>query len=787
MVSRAARQSEELGGSIPLPGGGVEIALGPVDEMIGDEGLVDLDPEIGVTALADSAAHGANLAESLPETVLNALAADVVEAADEDDSSRSNWKAQVARGLDLMGLTWETRTVPFNGASGVFDGLLAEAVLRFQAIARGELLPAAGPVKTQIVGTPNAALEDQAARVKMFMNLYLTDLAPEWYEEYDQMLLWLALVGSTFKKVYQDSVLLRPVSPFIGPENLIVPYNASDLETVVRITEVLNMSRRRLRERQLNGLYRDITMPTPDQGTRAGDGQIRTAVQNAEGVTETPMARGDDNDYVLLEQHRDMVIDGLVEAGAPENLPLPYIITVEKQSMKVLSIYRNWKEGDPNFRRRQYYVHYRMFPGFGFYGMGYAHILGSQAASATATRRQLHDTATLNAFPGGLRVKGMRFEDNNIGIGPTEFREVDTGGQPIQQAIMTMPYKEPSPVMLELLRDTRQQAKELVGNAEIAVGDGRQDAPVGTTAMLIEQATKLQSASVKRMYVAQRREFKLIASIFGETLPETPYPFPVPGAQAAIMRSDFSERIDILPVGDPNITSSAQRMVRAEAVVRGAQQAPQIHDQRAAYSEYYIAMGFDEQRINLILPPPQQAQPLDPLSENQNGMLGMPLRAAPWQDHQAHIAVHQMLAEMPAMQAHMAEHMALQMRVLIEQQLGTQLPVGEQLPPQVQNKIAAMTAQAVQVLKQTLPGANDPTPMQLAMKELELQANKIAQDWEKSKTDATLRSYEANLKMASEAANRDTKETIARINAAARIEGDRLSVSAQEAAAARRQ
>lgn len=790
MASRGARSSSEDGLPVPIaaeaitgPGGSVEVMLPPE----GSADLeVDLDPGIPSPPPIDPTLdHGANIADALPESVLGLLAADVIEATDEDDQSRAEWKAQVAEGLKLMGLTWEKRTYPFNGASGVYDGLMAEAVLRFQAIARGELLPAAGPVKTQIVGASTQALEDQAARVKMFMNLYLTDLAPEWYEEFDQMLLWLPLIGSTFKKVYQDSVLLRPVAPFIDPQNFIVPYTASDLETAVRMTEVLNMNRRRLRERQLNGLYRDITLPPPEQNVGPTN-PITTAVQQTEGVTPVTMAKGTDNDYQLLEQHRDMVIDGWSEPDAPADLPLPYIITVEKNSQKVLGVRRNWRKGDTRYQRRPYYVHYKMFPGFGFYGMGYAHILGSAAASATATRRQLHDTATLNAFPGGLRVKGMRIEDNNLGIGPTEFREIDTGGQPIQQAVMAMPYKEPSPVMLELLRDTKGQAEKLVGNAEIAVGDGRQDAPVGTTVALLEQATKLQSASIKRSYQSQRREFKMIAAILGETLPETPYPFPVPGAQVAIMRSDFSDRIDILPVGDPNVTNQAQRMLRAETVVRGAQTAPQIHDARAAYQAMYEQMGFDQQQIARFLPAPQQAMPLDPLSENQNAMLGMPVRAAPWQDHQAHITVHQVMGEMPAMQAHIVEHLALQMRVMVEAELGFQLPVGQQLPPEVENRVAALTAKAIQAIRAQQPGANDPTPMQLAMEELRLQAQKIAQDYQDAMNRATLDSYRANLEFQSKARDRASKETIARINAAAKIESDRLSISAAEMAAARR-
>lgn len=651
---------------------------------------IDMDP---AGELAEEVAHDANLAEYLDDSVLAGLASQLIQDVENDRESRADWEATMNRGIEQMGLKFEERMVPFAGACGVFDPLMAEAVIRWQAVARGELMPAAGPVKTEVTGVPTEELEAQASRVKEWMNLYLTDLAPEYYEEFDQMLMWLPLVGSTFKKIYQDPILKRPVARFITPDNFIVSYWTTDLATSSRFTHIIPMSLKQLKLAQASGMYRRVELGEP-QGVDE-DSPIRDGVDAAQGTR--PVADRPE-EYRLLEVYVDLDLKGYEHE---DGIPLPYVVTIDEGTQKVLALRRNWKEGDDSYAKCEYFVHYKLNPGFGFYGLGYAHILGNSAKTATSIRRQLIDAGTLNNFPGGLRVKGMRLEDNNIGIGPTEFREIDTGGMPIQNAIMPMPYKEPSAVSLQLLQETYEGARNLASTTEIAVGEGRQDAPVGTTVALMEAATRVQSATLKRSHSALARELKMIANLFGEYLPDEPYPFPVRGGMKAIMRQDFSSNVDVIPVSDPNISSSAQRMMRAEALLRFATQQPDQHDMREAYKQMYVEMGIDPMKIDLILPNRDaQVQPSDPLTENMRAIMQEPIKAAEYQDHDAHIAAHAPIAgENPALQAHINEHLAFKMRVQVQMVLQQQLPpAGEKLPPELENQLAIMVAQAMEKL-----------------------------------------------------------------------------------------
>ena len=664
------------------------------------------------------------------------------------------------RGIELLGLTFEDRTTPFNGACGVFDPLMAEAVIRWQAVARGELMPAAGPVKAQIVGVPNRDLDDQASRVQEWMNLYLTELAPEYYEEFDQMLMWLPLVGSTFKKVYQDPVLGRPVARFITPKNFITSYNTTDLSTSPRFCHVTPMTKKQLRMAMLRGTYRKIDLGDPQQDL-TDQSALQAQVDKVQGVE--PGAEGTE-EYNIYEVYADLDLKGFENE---DGIPLPYIVTIDEQSKKVLSIRRNWEEGDDTFQKRDYFVHYKFIPGLGFYGLGYAHILGNSAKTATSIRRQLIDAGTLNNFPGGLRVKGMRIEDNNLGIGPTEFREIDTAGLPIQNAIMPMPYKEPSAVSLELLRETYEGARNLANTAEIAVGDGRQDAPVGTTVALMEAATRVQSATLKRAHKSLGKELKLIADLFGRYLPDAPYPFPVRGGTKAIMREDFDNNVDVIPVSDPNISSSAQRMMRAEALLRFATQAPELHNTQEAFRQMYVEMGIDPERVEALLPNKQvQAVPLDPLTENQNALMGMPLKAGEYQDHDAHIAAHAPIAEQnPALQAHINEHLALKMRVQVQQIIGQPLPPpGQPMPPEIENQIAIAVAQAMQQLAPQYKSQPQPDPL------LEIEAAKVTQRAASDRLKADVEMKRIEMEAQSDEADRKTKEEIALIKAAADLQ-----------------
>jgi len=730
--------------------GGPEMVDGAEITEMDDGGVeVDFDPEVDEE---EEAEHESNLALHMDDMDLNAVGEMLLSGVEEDKQSRSDWENTMSEGIKLMGLKIEDRTTPFKGACGVYDPLLAEAVVRWQAVACGELLPASGPVKTQVIGVANEQLDAQASRVKDFMNLYLTELAPEFYEEFDQMLFWLALVGSTFKKVYQDRLLGRPVSRFVLPDNFIVAYGTTDLETSPRFCHITPMTRRNFRLAQLAGVYRDIKVgdPQPDDTDQT---PIQAQVDGVQGVE--PGAEGTE-EYRIYEVYADLNLEGYENE---DGIPLPYIVTIEEGSRKVLSIYRNYLKDDPTFKREGNFVHYKLMPGVGFYGLGYAHLLGNSAKTATSIRRQLIDAATLNNFPGGLRVKGMRLDDNNIGIGPTEFREIDTGGMPIQNAIMTMPYKEPSQVSLALLKETYESARNLANTAEIAVGEGRQDAPVGTTVALMEAATRLQSATLKRAHKAFNRELKMIANLFGKYLPDEPYPFPVRGGMSAIMREDFSSNVDVIPVSDPNISSSAQRMMRAEALLRFATQQPDQHNLREAYRQMYVEMGIDEEKIELLLLPEQaKPKPLDPLSENQNALTGKPLVAGAYQDHDAHIAAHAPIAEEnPALQAHINEHLALKMRVQVEQIIGQPLPPpGEPLPPEIENQLAAMVAQAMQQLapsyKAQPPG---PDPM------LQVEQMKVQQRDADSKLDAQVDMAKAQLEAQTDAEDRASRERIA--------------------------
>ena len=739
-------QFEGIGGvDVAMPVGDSEIEIeigGPemvdgVEIMEMDDGGVEInfDP---MNEVPEIIAHDANLALYMDDMDLNSLGETLLSGVEEDRQSRGEWETTMAAGIKLLGLKMEDRQQPFRGACGVYDPLLAEAVVRWQAVAVGELLPASGPVKTQIVGVANEALEAQASRVQQFMNLYLTELAPEFYEEFDQMLFWLPLVGSTFKKTYQDRLLGRPVSRFVLPDDFIAAYGTTDLATCSRFCHKTPMTPRNFRLAQLAGVYRDIDLgdPQPDDSSQT---PIQAEVDGVQGVE--PGAEGTE-EYKIYEVYADL---NLVGFENEDGIPLPYVVSIEEGSRKVLSIYRNYAENDPTYQREDCFTHYKFMPGVGFYGLGYAHLLGNSAKTATSIRRQLIDAGTL-------------IEDNNIGIGPTEFREIDTGGLPIQNAIMTMPYKEPSQVSLELLRETYEGARNLANTAEIAVGEGRQDAPVGTTVALMEAATRLQSATLKRSHKAFSRELKKIAKLFGKYLPDEPYPFPVRGGMAAIMRQDFSDNIDVIPVSDPNISSSAQRMMRAEALLRFATQQPDQHNLREAYRQMYVEMGIPDEKIELILPPPQQAQPrpLDPLTENQNAITGKPLVAGSYQDHDAHIAAHAPIAqENPALQAHINEHLAYKMRLQVEQIIGQPLPPpGQPMPPEIENQIAVMVAQAMQQLAPMYK----PQPEQDQMAQLE--AAKLQQKAADSQLDAQTELAKAQMQYRSDAEDRASREKL---------------------------
>ena len=678
-----------------------------------DDGSFSLDvPEEDTSA---PVAHGANLAEFIDESSLARLAGELDEAIEADKRSRAAWEDALTKGLTLLGLNIEERSAPFKGASGVFDSTMLDAAIRWQAQARGEFLPNDGPVKTKIVGLETEEFAAQAERVRSFMNLYLTRGAPEYYPDRDQMFFWLPIAGSMFVKVYNDPILERPTLPYIHPSKLIVNFNATDLKTADRITNLLDVSKRDLMLKQEAGFWRNVDLGRPSaQPTRS---QLEQKQDKIDG--KSPSTYDGDYEYKIAETHAYIDLTSYLNGEVARDLntegalPLPYIVTFDRESKKTLAIRRNWKESDPKRDKRHYFVHHKFFPGFGFYGLGYAHVLGSPSTALTAILRQAVDAGTLRQFPGGLRVKGMRFEDNNVSIGPLEFKEIDIGPMSrIQDAIMMLPYTGADPNLIELRNQIKEDASRLANTAEIAVGEGRQDAPVGTTVALLEAATKPQSGIMKRVHESMSDEFTLLGAIFGEVLPEEPYPFPVMGGESAIMRTDFDDRIDVIPVSDPNIASSAQRMMRAEAELRMATTAPDVHNVIVAYEQMYRAMGKSEQEIAaLVKKPPQPAQPNDPLTENALALKGQPLTVGPEQDDDAHITVHQFLMTLPpiapatansipqpnpamiAGQLHIAEHKASRARKYAFQVMGMPpAPPDAPLPPEVENLAAQIAA-----------------------------------------------------------------------------------------------
>ena len=781
---RAVVQGAPVGDAdVEIAVGGPEIIDGIGHETTDDGGaIIDWAPKAPMLNRGTDLPHQANLLEVLTDQEQSDIAGKLTEQIDADWESAGEWRDQTAKGIELLGVKIEEKDFPFKGAAAVTDPLMLEALIRYQANASGEMLPSQGPVKAAIIGMAMDETEMQASRVQQFMNYYLTEEAPEFYPNYDQMLFWQGLIGSTFKKVYQDPLLGRPTSPFLTPNNLIVSYNTDEIETCPRITQAIDMYKRDVLTLQKSGIYADVRLPEQSE-TATNQSSVKIAVDMVEG--KTPIIPDNDDRVRLYESHVDLDIPQFAHMIGSEKsgIPIPYRVTVEKETQKLLAVYRNWKEGDPRFRKRNYFVHYKFLPGLGFYGFGLVHMLGQSTKTATTILRQLIDAGTLVSFPGGVRAKGVRMTKNNIRIGPTEFPEVDTGGMPLDQAFKPLPYREPSQQLRELRREVVEDARRVANTSEIAVGDGRQDAPVGTTMALLEAATKVESGIIKRLHRSMRSELRLFAELFGEFLPEAPYPFPVQGGMQAIMRADFSDRIDVTPVSDPNYGSATQRLVKAEARLRMGQQAPQIHDMRELYRDVYMSMNMDPERVNKILPPPQQARPMDPVSENMAAMTGKPVTVGPWQDDEAHIQVHSALAQDPGMAAHISDHMAQAFRKKIEKVLGIPLPPpGMQLPPEIENQIAVLTAKAAEVIKATsgAPG----TPMDPAVMALQVEAQARAQDAkagiEKAMIQASSERYKADLKFQTAMVQTQSRERTERIRAFAAV-ADNLNPARPEA------
>ena len=612
-----------------------EVAEQPNDVEIteNEDGSVDIDYDPNAVAPEGGDEHYANLAEFLPDDVLGKMASQLYGNYQDYKSSRKDWERSYREGLDLLGFKYDNRTEPFQGASGATHPVLAEAVTQFQALAYKELLPADGPVRTQILGMPTPDKEQQSQRVKEFMNYQIMDQMKEYEPEFDQMLFYLPLSGSTFKKVYYDEVEGRAVSKFVPADDLIVPYTATSLDDTEAIIHRIKISENELRKQQVAGFYRDVELKP---------GQVREdELQQKENELEGRTKSGRDDDvFTLLEYHINLDIEGFEDVGAdglPTGIKLPYIVTIEENSREILSIKRNYEIGDQKKNKIQYFVHFKFLPGLGFYGFGLIHMIGGLSRTATAALRQLLDAGTLSNLPAGFKQRGIRIRDDAQSIQPGEFRDVDAPGGNIRDAFMMLPFKEPSQTLLNLLGVVVNAGQRFASIADLQIGDGNQSAAVGTTVALLERGSRTMSAIHKRIYAALKNEFKLMARVFKLYLPQE-YPYDVVGGQRMIKQTDFDDRVDILPVADPNIFSQTQRISLAQTELQLAASNPQIHNQYEIYRNMYEALGV--KNIDKILIRPQPPVPKDPALEHIDALAGRPFQAFPGQDHRAHITAH---------------------------------------------------------------------------------------------------------------------------------------------------
>ena len=646
---------------IKAPG---EVVQEDVEMMEDGSALINPDP-----LTAAQGEFGVNLAEIVPEGELSTLANDLFGNFEEDKSTRGDWEKAYVDGLDLLGFKYTDRTQPFAGASSVTHPLLAETVTQFQAQAYKELLPADGPVRTQIVGNITPDVQEQANRVKDFMNYQIMDVMEEYDPDMDQLLFFLPLAGSAFKKVYYSDLKQRAVAEFIPAEDIVLPYLTTDIQSCERVCHVVTMMDNELRKKQASGFFRDIdihpSLPT--------DSDIQSKYNQLEGTNEESLM----DTYNLLEFHVDLDLVGFED---PKGVKVPYIVTIDKGSTKVLSIYRNWNPNDQLKKKVQYFVHYKFLPGLGFYGFGLIHMLGGLSRTATAALRQLIDAGTLSNLPAGFKARGLRIRDDDNPLQPGEFRDVDAPSGNLREGLVPLPYKGPDAVLFQLLGFVVQAGQKFAAIADQKIGEGSQANPVGTTMALIERGTKVMNAIHKRLHYSQKKEFKLLANVIQTYLPPE-YPYMVKGGDRQIKVTDFDDRIDIIPVSDPNIFSMSQRVTLAQTQMQMAQAAPELHNMYEAYRRMYMALGVRD--IDIILPQPPKPMPIDPARENSNSMQGQKLNAFPQQDHKAHIEAHRSFMSsflvrqnpqvMSLLQAHISEHISLMATEEIEQLMSEEL------------------------------------------------------------------------------------------------------------------
>jgi hypothetical protein len=757
------RSLYEMPQGLPTEGLGVEIEMdmGPAETeitMLEDGGVeVTISPENASDEDLEMAPFDANLAEYLDEGLLLEMSTELIGLIESDLNSRKDWADTFVKGLDVLGFRPEERTDPWIGACGVYSTVLAEAVIRFQAEAMSETFPAAGPVRTKIIGEVTREKEDSAMRVQVDMNYELTDVMTEYRPEHERMLYTLGLAGSAFKKVYFDPNIGRQVAIFIPPEDVIVPYGASNIESAERVTHVMRKTKNEMHKLQAAGFYANVSLGDPVP--------YRTDIEEKK-AEEGGYSLTDDDRYSIYEIHADLVIDGVDSEGDEDDedalqIAKPYVVTLERGSNKVLAIRRNWNPDDPLMLKRQHFVHYVYVPGFGFYGLGLIHIIGGYAKAGTSLIRQLVDAGTLSNLPGGLKTRGLRIKGDDTPITPGEFRDVDVPSGSIRDNIMPLPYKEPSQTLLALLNQITEEGRRLGAISDMNISDMSANAPVGTTLALLERTLKPMAAVQSRVHYAMKQEFKLLKAIIAEYAPAD-YTYVPDRGEPRAKQTDYAV-VDVIPVSDPNSSTMAQRVVQYQAVLQMAQQAPQIYDLPQLHRQMIEVLGV--KNADKLVPTTDDLKPTDPVSENMNALVGKPMKAFIHQDQDAHIATHQAFMQDPqiaafigqnpaaqqimgALMAHIAEHVAFSYRQQIENALGVPLPApNAELPEELEVKLASMIAEAAQqntqqkqaaaAQQQAQQQAQDPI-MQMQMQELQLKAAEQQRKAQKDQADTQL-------------------------------------------------
>tara|TARA_R110001583_G_scaffold87199_1_gene227869 strand:- start:3742 stop:6234 length:2493 start_codon:yes stop_codon:yes gene_type:complete len=737
---------------------------GAAEILVADDQLL-IDEEIDAPPAQIQVSFDANLVDEIDAIELSRLSNDVLASISADKESRSEWEETYVDGLKYLGMHFdETRSNPFQGSSGVIHPILAEAVTQFQAQAYKELLPAKGPVKTEILGARSPEVEAQADRVQEFMNFYIMNVMKEYDPELDMLLFYLPLAGSAFKKVYFDTAAGRAMSKFIEPQDLVVPYEATDIFSAERVTHVLRMSKNEIRKQQLAGFYADIELT--GGGVNFSRDEIEEQIDKIEG---TAPGYSEDRDHTVYEVHTILDLPGFEDIGKdgePTGLKLPYIVTIDEPTQRVLAIRRNYKEQDPLRQKVNYFVQYKFLPGLGFYGLGLSHMIGGLAKASTSILRQLIDAGTLANLPAGFKARGMRIRDEDDPLQPGEFRDIDTTGASLRENLIPLPIKEPSSVLMSLLGLLVESGKRFASIADMNVGDMNQAMPVGTTVALLERGTKVMSAIHKRLYYGQRIEFQLLATVFGEYLPPV-YPYQTGTGPQEVKGQDFDGRVDIIPVSDPNIFSQSQRITMAQELLQMVQSNPEIHGPMGTYEAYrrmYAALGVDN--VESLLQPPPQPQPPMPVDaglENSGLMMGAPAQAFAPQNHQAHVDAHRNLflttvvKENPAVQANIISHCMQHLQFMAAQMAQSQLPPelvqqqqqieqaasSGQMPPQQAQMMlsqimtqqeqfsAPILAQLVQEFLLSIGQGDEEDPLvQIRQRELDLRAEEIEMDQE---------------------------------------------------------